>query len=116
MRGIAEVGGLPTSAGVLVGNPTTDGVYQMTYRVTDVDGDEDALYFTIIVNEAAAEEPLAFQISVGNQSYTVGTEIDVLTLPEATGGVAPLRLTICRNRPLSWIRFSVPFHRCSGMG
>ena len=80
--------------GVLVGTPTAGaggGVYQMTYRVTDVEGDKDEFLFAIMVNEDAGnEEPLAFQIAVGSQSYTVGMEIDVLPLPEATGGVGTL--------------------------
>ena len=80
--------------GVLVGTPTAragGGVYQMTYRVTDVEGDKDEFLFAIMVNEDAGnEESLAFQIAVGSQSYTVGMEIDVLPLPEATGGVGTL--------------------------
>ena len=104
--------GDPAVAGSLVGNPTTMGVYDLAYRAFDVDGEQDALYFTITVNEAADEEPLAFQISVGNQSYTVGTEVEVLTLPEATGGVAPLKYSL--NPDVPGLTFDIATRTLSG--
>ena len=52
---IPGIPGLRFDAGVrtLTGTPTTAGTYPMTYTVTDEDGDEDSLVFTIEITSPA---------------------------------------------------------------
>ena len=68
----------------LTGTPTTAGTYQMSYRVTDADGDADSRSFSITV--LAGDTAPSFTGGVADQSYTVGDTIRPLVLPEAAGG------------------------------
>ena len=72
------------STRTLTGTPTTAGTYEMTYRVTDADGDADSLSFSITVLEG--DTAPSFGDGVPDQSYTVGETIRPLVLPEAAGG------------------------------
>lgn len=92
-------------SGTLVGTPTAAGVYQMTYQVTDADGDTDQFTFTLIVNEPA-DQNLAFDSMVDTQAYDQYVAIAPLELPEATGGTAPLRYSL-------EARFLTPFGESS---
>ena len=78
--------GTATNPGAITGKPTaiTASPVTLTYTATDQSGGTDSDTFTVTVAAAVA---LA---DTGDQTYTVGTEIPALTLPEATGGTAPL--------------------------
>ena len=78
---------------VLSGTPTTAAMATMlTYTAADMDDntaadDTDTLDFSITVNEAPNAAPaFATSADIADQTYTMGAEIPVLTLPEATGG------------------------------
>ena len=85
-------GGLNFNANTrtLSGTPTTAGASALTYRVTDANGANTSVGFTVIVNASLALTAL------GNQNYTQGAAITALTLPAATGGTAPLTYTLTR--------------------
>ena len=76
----------------LSGTPTTADTYDMTYTVEDGDentdaSDTDTRSFTITVEEARpADTAPSFTGMVTDQTYTAGTAIAALTLPDATGG------------------------------
>ena len=76
---------------ILMGTPDTEKeVTEYTYTVND--GASPApltanLMFTITVNPEGAP---TFRGSISNQTYTVGTAIEAVTLPEATGGIGAL--------------------------
>ena len=81
------------AARTLRGTPGTAGTYAMTYRVSDADdntaaSDADTLSFTITVREG--DTAPRFAVRVPDQTYTVGTAIAPLVLPEALGGNGPL--------------------------
>ena len=91
------ISGTPTAA--------TNGAVTIVYAATDEDGTTDTLTFTITIAEAGvasseqseeSEEPesssLAFadDAAIDNQTYTAGTAIDDLVLPEASGGTGEL--------------------------
>ena len=72
----------------ITGTPTATGVFEMTYRVTDTDGnssdtDTDIVQFAITVEPDTAP---SFSGSLPDQEFTAGTAISGLTLPAATGG------------------------------
>ena len=74
---------------MLSGTPRMVDTYRMSYRVSDADentedSDADTLTFTITVREG--DTAPTFTGKVSDQSYTVGDEIRLLTLPEAAGG------------------------------
>ena len=81
----------------LSGNPISpQDTTLYTWTVTDADGDEDELNFTVTV---APDRPSFDNVSVPDQSYTEGTEIPPLVLPEATGGNNPLTYTLTPAPP-----------------
>ncbi len=61
-----------TTSRRLSGTPTTAGTYDMIYRVRDVDGDTDALSFTITVTASANPDLAVGSPSVSNDTLTVG--------------------------------------------
>ncbi len=77
---------------MLSGTPDTADVTVLTYTVSDANGASTSQTFTVTVNDGLAlNAPPA-------QSYTVDTAVDV-TLPEATGGTAPLIYTLTNPPP-----------------
>ena len=68
----------------LSGTPSALGTTTLTYRVTDANGANTTATFTVSVNPRLALGAPA------NQNYRLDTEITALTLPEASGGTAPL--------------------------
>ncbi len=77
----------------LSGTPDTPGTTTLTYEVTDTNGDSANATFTVTVNAG-----LMFVSTPGSQLYTQNTAITPLTLPEATGGTAPLTYTLTGPR------------------
>ena len=91
-----------TQPPTITGTPTAVGTETVTYTLTarDSDGnndprDTDVLEFSITVN-ANTVPAFADGASIPVQRYVVGTTIATLTLPEATGGTAPLTYTLAR--------------------
>ena len=81
----------------LSGNPISpQDTTLYTWTVTDADGDEDELTFTVTV---VPDRPSFDNVSVPDQSYTEGTEITPLVLPEATGGNNPLTYMLTPSLP-----------------
>ena len=81
------------AARTLSGTPTTADTHQMTYTVSDADGnnaasDADTRTFTITVREG--DTAPRFAQSVADQSFTAGVPISPLVLPHALGGNGPL--------------------------
>ena len=77
----------------LSGTPTgSQDAVTYTYTVTDADGNSDTLTFTIEIAEDLM--PTFGDATVANQSWTQGTEIEALVLPEATGGNGTLSYTL----------------------
>ena len=83
-----------TGARTLTGMPTTTGTYDMTYQVTDVDGDLAEILFPITVINQPTFEGL-----VGQQTYEKGVAITPLVLPEAIGGTPPLTYSLTPDVP-----------------
>ena len=73
----------------LRGTPTVAEIYEMKYRVEDVDGDSDIHEFIIWVREPDSAPSFAEVTPPENQNYRLGEEIEPLQLPEAIGGNAP---------------------------
>ena len=72
----------------LSGTPTSPhAAREYTWTATDADGDAARITFTVTV---APDRPSFDNVSVPDQSYTEGTAITPLVLPEATGGNNPL--------------------------
>ena len=92
---LTSVPGLTFTASTrtLSGTPNTAGTTNLTYRVTDANGDSANATFTVTVNAG-----LALTAS-GDQNYTQGTAITGLQLPEASGGTAPLVYTLTGTLP-----------------
>ena len=81
-------GGLTFSGRTLSGTPDTAATTILTYTVTDTNGANTSVDFTVSVSDG-----LALTAS-GNQNYTLDTEITALELPEATGGTGTLTYTL----------------------
>ena len=77
----------------LSGTPSTADTFDLTYEVTDANGDSTSVDFRITVNAGLT------LIALDDLNYTLDTEIDRLQLPEATGGTAPLVYTLTDLRP-----------------
>ena len=79
----------------LSGTPTAAGVYDMTYRVEDSDGDAYTDDFQISVREPdTAPRFGSDRYTVEDQIYIVNRPINPWTLPEATGGNGSLSYTL----------------------
>ena len=79
----------------LSGTPTAPSTYLMTYEVEDKDADSDELTFTItVLAPAPSDTAPSFTGTVQDQRYTVGTTIELLTLPPATGGNGTLTYSL----------------------
>ena len=100
---VPRVPGLQFSAATrtLSGTPTAAGIHSMTYRVVDSDGDPATLTFAIRVNVPPVSDlKPSFGIqSVPDQTYTAGTPITELVLPEATGGDGRLTYSLVPTVP-----------------
>ena len=72
----------------LSGTPNTAATTTLTYEVTDDNGANTSVDFTVTVNDG-----LALTAS-GNQNYTLDTAITDLQLPVATGGTGTLQYTL----------------------
>ena len=77
-----------TTARTLTGTPITAAITTLTYTVTDENGSTASDTFALTVTAGVARPAL------GDQTYTVGTEIPDLTLPAATGGTGTLTYTL----------------------
>ena len=86
--------GLIFTAGtrMLSGTPSTPSTTTLTYTVTDDNGASTAT-FTVRINAG-----LTFVSAPSARIYTQNTAITPLTLPEATGGTAPLTYTLVGPR------------------
>ena len=84
---------------VIFGTPTMVGTTTVNYRVSHA-GDRRTrsltVSFDIVVMEADATPAFAADTVIPVQRYFVGTTISTLTLPQATGGTAPLTYTLAR--------------------
>ena len=89
-------GGLTFSGRTLSGTPDTAATTILTYTVTDTNGANTSVDFTVSVSDG-----LALTAS-GNQNYTLDTEITALTLPVATGGTGTLTYTLTSVPGLSF--------------
>ena len=88
----------------LTGTPTAAGTYPMAYTVEDDDADSDVVTFTITIDATAPPEPSDTEPSFGgqtvpDQTYSVGTTISALALPEASGGDGDLIYTLVPSVP-----------------
>ncbi|MDE2807006.1 MAG: putative Ig domain-containing protein [Gemmatimonadota bacterium] len=80
----------------LSGTPTeaTNGAVAIAYTATDDDDDTALLTFTITSAEEGAALAFSAGASIADQTYTVGTAIADLVLPEAAGGAGDLRYRV----------------------
>ena len=80
----------------LAGTPTeaTDGAVEVTYTVTDNEGDTATQTFTITIAEEGTLPVFAAGASINDQTYTVGTAIVDWVLPEASGGDGELTYSV----------------------
>ena len=96
------------------GTPTAATEDTVAYTVFDQGGNIRSLGFSITI-EAPSSLAFATDAEIANQTYTAGTAITPLELPEAIGGTAPLTYTVS-SRPCrrAWCltrlrgRFRVP--------
>ena len=84
----------------LVGTPTQIGTFNVTFTVTDADGDTDTIDFTITVN---APDLIPSLPAIADQTATVGTAFS-LTFTAASGGDPPLTYSVS-GEP-SWMSLS----------
>ena len=66
----------------ITGTPTAAGTGQLSYRVTDADGDQEQLTFAFSVNSI----PSFGGATVADQTWTLGEVATALVLPQASGG------------------------------
>ena len=71
----------------LSGTPTIPGIYELTYTVTDAAGFTAEKTFMVAVFSA---------VTIDDQVYITGQDV-ALTLPEFSGGAAPLSYTLTRS-------------------
>ena len=86
----------------ITGTPNTQAsATTYTYTATDEDGDDASLAFAISVGAAPVDATPAFAngARIPTQDFTVDVRIASLSLPQATGGDAPLSYTL--TPPLS---------------
>ena len=96
----------------LTGTPTSVGTYAMTYRVTDADGDTDALSFGIGVRAPDLSPEFGPGVAPGDQNYTRGVTIAPLLLPAASGGDGTLSYSLAPGVP--GLTFDPATRRLSG--
>ena len=85
------ISGTPTAA--------TDGAVVVIYTVTDEADAVDLLTFSITVNAGMSTAFGFADAEVPDQTYTVGTAIDALVLPAASGGTGALTYNILGTLP-----------------
>ena len=80
----------------LSGTPAeaTNGAVAVTYTAIDDDDDTAVLTFTITSAEKGAVLAFSARASIADQTYTAGTAIADLVLPEAMGGAGDLRYRV----------------------
>ena len=81
----------------ITGTPNTQAsATTYTYTATDEDGDDASLAFAISVGAAPVDATPAFAngARIPTQDFTVDVRIASLSLPQATGGDAPLTYTL----------------------
>ena len=83
-----------------------------TYTVTDGTGAKAALSFSLTVSAQTAA-PSFGNASIAAQSYTQNTAISSLTLPQATGGTAPLTYSLSPALPAG-LSFNASTRELSG--
>ncbi|OOV36721.1 hypothetical protein BO98_00680 [Candidatus Synechococcus spongiarum LMB bulk10D] len=95
----------------LSGTPTSPQVAtRYTWTATDANGDAARTTFTVTV---VPDKPSFDNVTVPDQSYTEGTAITPLELPEATGGNNPLTYTLTPSPP-NGLRLNEVTRRLSG--
>ena len=99
-----EVPGLTFDAATrtLLGTPTEAGVYALTYRVEDSDGDADELTFTVTFTVTVDEEPMfavADTVAVADRTVVEGEAMPPLALPMALGGDGELTYRLSPEVP-----------------
>ena len=101
------------STRMLSGTPTSAlATTSYTYTVTDNNGATASLSFSLTVS--AETTALSFgNASIATQSYTENTAISSLTLPQATGGVAPLTYSLSPTLPAG-LSFNASTRELSG--
>ena len=80
-----------------------------TWKVEDAVGAESSLEFSIEVYG------ISFTGNIANQSYPQGQAIEPLILPEATGGVGPIRYTLNVLSLPTGLRLDIPTRTISGI-
>ena len=95
---------------LLTGTPTSVGTYEMTYRVTDADADDDTIRFTITVSPPDIAP--SFSGSISDLEYTLGTEFSGLTLPDAAGGNRALTYSL--TPPVPGLSFNPQTRQLTG--
>ena len=73
---------------ILSGTPDTADTTVLTYTVTDDNGADESVTFTVSVSDSLTLN------ARGDQNYTEGRVITALELPEATGGTGTLTYTL----------------------
>ena len=92
------------SASTIGGTPTelTVTPVQMTYTGTDANGFADSLQFTVEVYQGT---PVSFEYTVPDLSFSRGSPVAPVVLPEASGGVPPLSYSLAPTLPTG-LRFN----------
>ncbi len=92
-----EISGTEEAGGLCAYRPTSPGEYRMIADIT-IDGTRGRYSsentFTITVEPPDTMPSFATGSGPGNQTYTVGTAIDTLILPEASGGDGTLTYSL----------------------
>ncbi len=84
-------------ARTISGTPTVaQASITYAYTVTDADGDAESLTFAIVVRNAPAFAP---GTTVSDRTWKQNEAIETVTLPEASGGDAPLAYTLTPALP-----------------
>ena len=111
------------STRTLSGTPSaaTDGAVEVTYIVSDEGGSVDLLTFSITVNPGLSFGNFGFGKVVPTAShdlakireFVVGQRVEGLTLPEGTGGTAPLTYSLLPALPAG-LTFDVAMRTIAG--
>ena len=88
------------SGSVVTITPVAEGTATITVTARDVAGSNQTAEQTIAVTVNKADVKLSFGgATVPAQTYTVGTQIDAIQLPEATGGTGTIGYTLTPSLP-----------------